>query len=147
MLRKYSKIIALIALAINIFLAGLTRGFEFHFYKFSFSDAQISGSEYFYISFFLLIFFIGTSVKKRLMSDIICLAALILAIYKYKFIYLFTTGLLNEPEPISLLFQESTPLNIISFLIILILLIYQITILVQKWVFKDQAAVKYSNQF
>ncbi len=138
MLEKYSKIILILAIAINVYLVGLTRGFEFQYLKYGFSDPRISGAEYFYICFFLLIFLIGREVKKRFVSNIICLSALAIAAYKYKFIYLFTVGLLDEGEPISLMFRESIPLNLISFSVIILLLIYQIIVIIQDFYSKNR---------
>jgi len=141
MLRKYSKIILLLAFVINIFLIGLTRGFDFHFHKHGLFEADLVDVDYFYICFFLFVFWIGTLVKNRLASNIICFAALSLAFYRYKFIYLFITGLLDEQGAISLLFRESIPLNMISFSIITILLIYQIVVAFQDLFSKNRTSL------
>ena len=136
--RKYSKIIFLLAFIINTFLLGLTRGFDFHYHKIGLFEAHLGEETYIYICFFLLVFLVGISIKNKLASNIICFASLPLAIFQYKFIYLFTTGLLDEKEPIGLLFRESIPLNLISFSIITILLIYQIIIAFQDLFSKNR---------
>lgn len=125
MLEKTSKFVALFAFSINLFLAGLDRGYDYHSRIYGLSGSGFAGSEYLYISFSLLVFIFGKLVKKRILSNIICLSALSFVIYQYKDIYLYKKLLSDAGEPLSLMFRESIPLDVLSFSLIVILLVVQ----------------------
>lgn len=125
MLRKYSRIIVLFTLGINVFLVGLHRGFDISLSEFEFSGPNF-GDIYFYTSFFLILFFFGELAKNRLVSNIICFFALFSLLYYYNRIYLYNTRTFEESRPINLFLRESMPLDVISFSLIMILLIFQL---------------------
>lgn len=131
MLKKISGIVALFAFSLNVYLAGLYRGFYIPLPRFELSESGFAGDFYFHISFFLLVFILGRLAKNRLLSNIICLSTLSLIIYQYKYIY-YKTLLSDEGGPFSLILRESIPLDLISFSLVLFLLIYQIITVFQN---------------
>ena len=138
MLNKFSKINVVIAFVINIFLAGMDRGFSFQFYQFRLSEPQIAGSNYFYIIFFLIIYLLGEFIKRKIISFLVGVSALALIINQYKYIYWYAIDLSDEKEPFSLLFRETNPLNWISFSLVMILLIFQIVSILHHCFYKNQ---------
>ncbi len=126
MLNKVSKFVVFLAFSINVFLAGLSRGFAFHFHKYGLYGVGFGVDSYIIISFFWLFFLFGTIIKKRLLSNIICFFSLSCIVYQYKCIYLYKKLLSDVEEPLSLMFRESTPLDVLGFSLVLILLAFQI---------------------
>lgn len=136
MLHKASTVIVLIVLWLNAYLAGLVRGYGFH-QEFEFSEPYMKGAEYFTICFLLLVVIAVRFIRKKLLSDILCLTALSVALFQYRFIWLYKLALSDEGPPLSLLFRESIPLEIASFLLIITLLIYQFVVLLKGTAIRD----------
>lgn len=133
MLEKILSILVFLTFSINIFLAGLERGFNFHYQKYGLSGIGFAGSSYLWISFLLLVFLLGKKTKKKFLSNILCLTSLSFILFQYKNIYLYKKLLSDAGDPISILLRESIPLDVISFSAILILLFTQIIMIFQNY--------------
>lgn len=133
MLIKSLSIVAFFAFCINVFLAGLDRGYDYHSRMYGLSGSGFAGDFYFYNGFFLLVYILSKTAKKRLLSNIICLAALSFTIYQYKNIYFYKKLLSDAGEPLSLMFRESIPLDVLSFTLVIVLLIAQLITVFQYY--------------
>lgn len=130
---KFSIVIAALALGINIYSAGLARGFDFHFRgQFEFSESRIAGSEYLYICVLIFVFTILQFTKRGMLSSFICIGALCLILFHYTDIYASKSLLSDEGSPYSLLLRESAPLDVTSFSLIVVLWVYQLVIITTR---------------
>lgn len=140
MLRNFTILFALIAEVVNAFLAGLSRGHEVHIIKYGLYSYGFESLTfcYLYICFFLFIFILGKLLERELLSNIICLGALLLLFYSYKYIYLQMKIFSVPEEPWILLYRDSIFFVLISFLLVLILLVYQIISISKYFVKKNK---------
>jgi hypothetical protein len=130
MLIRISKILALIVLTINISFAGLFNGFEQGYTTnsmFSGFTVYITLSMYYFlITFCVFGFVIGKSIKNAILSQIICFSSLIPTLYFYQKIYFLKNYYFYDVESFSTLIRGTIPIDWFCFLIVLILLAYQI---------------------
>lgn len=136
MLKKVPIIIALIALGINLLLAGehmgYERGYEYTtrlYAKWSFSGGTAYGSlgqYYFSSSTFLLMFVIGRLIKKEVVSQFICTFSLIWIIRSYIFIFQQKYYVSKELDDFYILITETLSLDWFCFSIISALLSIQL---------------------
>lgn len=136
MLKKLKTIIIFITFNINIYLAGLNRGYDLHFIQ---QGLHSSGFEllthcYIYICLFMLIFIFGNYIDKKPLSNILCYSSLFLLFYPYKWIYLQKNLFYDDSASLDLIFKESFPIDIISLLLIVSLLVIQITTSFQNYI-------------
>ena len=131
-MKNYWKILLVVAFAINFFLAGQFLGYDIGLTDaIGFSISGQSGYEllaicYFDINFLLLIFYFGLLIKNRILSSAICLAALSLTFYFFRIIYLQKTLYYNNGVPVRKIVDNSIPLDLISFSIIVLFLVLQV---------------------
>lgn len=131
MFDRISKFVASATFIINILLCGLYIGYSIRFKEDGFFISGGNGYEsiaqyYIYICLFLLIFFLGKTIKYKILSNIVCIVTLGLTFFFYRFIYLQKSLFYNNGLPLSKLLKISTPLDWISFSLALVLLILQI---------------------
>lgn len=138
MLRKFSILIALVTCFINVLLAGLHRGYylgssETIGFRIIGDAYELLAGCYTYICVFLFVFFVGKLVKKKVISQIICLTSLILIIFPYWTLYLQKSFFFSDPDTITSVLREAILLDLISFSLVLILLVIQIITAFQNY--------------
>ncbi len=139
MLRKFSIVNVIAICSINVFLIGINLGFGYKATEtIEFSVSSESGYEfltrcYIGICFWLIVFIIGKLIKNEVTSQTICISSLILTIFLYRSVYLQKSLYFINPYPITKVFRESMPLDLISFSLVMILLIYQIITVFQHY--------------
>lgn len=141
---KIPVVIALIICFINIFLHGLHGGFELALkqnsgiFSTSGSGYQLLANCYFFISGLLLIFTVGKLVKKEIVSQIVCLLALILVIFQFRLVYLQKSLFFENTDAVTKLMRETILFDWISLALVLVLLIIQIVTFFQQYIGKGQ---------
>ncbi len=138
-LKKTSKVIALILCSVNLFLAGLHRGFEIghdestKFFISGGSGYDLLANYYIYIFLLLVMFVIGQSMKKDVLSRVACFSTLILNIFLYRTIYLQKKIFIYNSDSFTKLLRDTIPLDLISFLVMITLLLFQIIMVFQHY--------------
>lgn len=136
MLKKISVIFDLIILMVNLSLQGKHSGFERGFDEARKTLTEINFSagtpyffleqQYFYIVLLSLAFLVGKSIKKEILSQIICIASLIWTIYIYWHIYLQKSIVLNHEGTFYDLTRNVVYFDWFCFSLVIILFIIQI---------------------
>lgn len=149
MYKKVSIIFALTVLVIDLFLSGQYLGFDKGYYEAIKTNSEISFSgggitnytilfeHYAPIVWLLIVYLIGKSIKKELLSQIICFSTLGWIIYLYWQIYFIKTNLFTPSISFNDLIRDTIPLDWISFSLVLVLLIYQIIVAFQYYFGKN----------
>jgi len=135
---KYAELIGCFA---NILLFGMHEGFELGYQELRETCAVIhlSGGtayeflakQYLYITFLFLIFLVAKLVKPRALSHFISIFALIWISYFYWQTYLQKRIYFGNSENFSRLIRESIPIDLLSFSLVLILSIIQVSSVIQ----------------
>lgn len=135
MSRRLTLITALNILLINGLLFGLHLGFAYGFVEYgsvtflSETVYQFLARCYFANCFWLLVFVIGHLINRRFVSEIICFSSLIFVILSYRWVYLEKSHLFESPETITTVLRITYPLDLVSFVLVIFLLMVQIVCL------------------
>jgi hypothetical protein len=146
MIRRTSKIIAIVVCIINILLAYLFRGFELghdegtNMYLSGGSSYGLLANYYTYISLLLLIFTVGKFIRNELLSRVLCVSLLVLAVFQYFTVYLQKSLFFGSTNSFTKLLRETIPVDLISFSLLLFLLALEIIAFFQR--FKSSSRIK-----
>lgn len=127
--RKFLNFIALFVFVINMFFIGFFRGIGVS-NPFPQNWSGGTNSEelmfsYIYINILIGVFFLGKFIKEKILSNILCIFALILTFYPYSHIYLQKSHFFNAELEVSQIYNHVWMLDWASFLLVLLLLAYQ----------------------
>jgi hypothetical protein len=134
MLRKISVIFAFVVLVINVRLSGDCYGFEqgYEYGLKTFTGGHgtpysFLWEQYIRIVWGMSFLLIGKTIKNELLSQIICFPCLIWTIYFYWQIYLQKSLVVANDDSFYKLLRDSIPMDVLSFMFVLFLIVFQIT--------------------
>lgn len=127
--KKVSNIFGVFVLILSIFFSGLFRGVDLASQPPNWIDgASVSDGlliSYIWIGVLLIIYLLAKKLKRRAVSDVLSILVLILTFFPFRFILLQKSVFFNEELKISRIYLDFWPLDLISIVLVLGILLIE----------------------